>query len=422
MVHVKPYMGCNLGCLYCSQSDFHEHLGRPGTAQKMNFDINAILQRLEEIVPRSKTVILHGGEPTMIGRDNAEKIFAKAISLGGRCGIQTNGWLIDDKWIELFKKYHVSVGISYDGVGDLNSARGFFDKDGNRKNEISDKYSGKVEQTIYKLKEEGVGVGVIVVLNKLNGLNPNRQKLKEWIAKLSDMGIGGRLNLAFIDDPKIKPLLELTPQEATQCWMDLAEFVLEKSNRMWQPFREMVDNLLGLDLGSCHYTACNPLKTNGEINIGSHGQIENCSRLNDNGYPRWRGDMEQDSDYSRSIMLYLKPEREGGCGGCRYFSVCGGGCPAQGWDFKNNKKDEWSKDRFCMAIKGAYSVVERKLKAIMPNLITVPDKERNLSVNDILASMAERSRRSAQFNAFEWMLPQTSQSPSSYTLRARAKK
>ena len=37
--------------------------------------------------------------------------------------IQTNGVLLNDAHVALFKKYHVGVGFSIDGPGELNLAR-----------------------------------------------------------------------------------------------------------------------------------------------------------------------------------------------------------------------------------------------------------------------------------------------------------
>jgi uncharacterized protein len=66
---------------------------------------------------------LFGGEPLLIPENDLEEIWRWGFEEYGRNSIQTNGTLINDQHLRMFRQYNVSVGISIDGPGDLNSAR-----------------------------------------------------------------------------------------------------------------------------------------------------------------------------------------------------------------------------------------------------------------------------------------------------------
>ena len=115
---------CNINCSYCYYFNMGEEtpMGRPAYASLEVTDALArwIAQGCEELrIPRVR-LAFHGGEPTLIGaaafdrtcrrlREVIEPVASLALS------IQTNGTLIDDRWIETLAEHRVGVGVSIDG-------------------------------------------------------------------------------------------------------------------------------------------------------------------------------------------------------------------------------------------------------------------------------------------------------------------
>lgn len=84
-------------------------------------------------------ITFHGGEPMLVKAERVASWCRRALEiLDGLCevdfAIQTNGTLITDDWVEVFKTYNVRVGISLDGPQSVNDTcrldhkgRGSFD-------------------------------------------------------------------------------------------------------------------------------------------------------------------------------------------------------------------------------------------------------------------------------------------------------
>ena len=52
-----------------------------------------------------------------VGHDTIERIMKKAYELAGRTNIQTYGYLIDKKYIEIFKKYNAVLVLALMDLG-----------------------------------------------------------------------------------------------------------------------------------------------------------------------------------------------------------------------------------------------------------------------------------------------------------------
>ena len=68
----------------------------------------------------SVDIVWHAGEPLTLSPDYYARVIAileaarpRAVRLN--YGIQTNGTLIDDSWVDFFERYQINVGISLDG-------------------------------------------------------------------------------------------------------------------------------------------------------------------------------------------------------------------------------------------------------------------------------------------------------------------
>lgn len=153
---LQPTSYCNLNCSYCYLPD----------RSKVLLMTKEITTRLAEQIRsngRSVKILWHGGEPTSSGLKHFTEISAPFIDLE-KDGIishriQTNASLINDKWIEFFKKRNFEVGVSIDGPELLNR---------NRVN-----WGGKasyklVYEGIKRIKDAGIEFGVLAVLHEKN--------------------------------------------------------------------------------------------------------------------------------------------------------------------------------------------------------------------------------------------------------------
>ena len=348
---IVPTETCNFRCTGCFEPDaVHEGVG-------LKYNYNAIERSLLEVWNgsyRGSDVCLHGGEPLLTPLPELEKLMKLIHSLPwgegktkGAVSIVTNGSLITDKHIELFKKYNVYVGLSCDGPPELNIHRGPDPK--NR--EVTAEYNQQMKTLIVKLKNEGLNVSVMCIMHKYNaGTKEMRAKLTQWILWLKSLGItGGRLNPMYSDR---HPELELSNAEILQNWVNIYH-LNKKHNLRWNPLIEMEGNVRG-DKGNhqsffpkpCVHNQCNPFNTH-TLSILPDGTIGCCDRTFNHGL------------YTRSIdgkpcgRYEALPQLD--CKDCPYWGICGGGCPEEGIG------GDWRrKTRFCEAIYKIYQYIEKQ--------------------------------------------------------------
>jgi uncharacterized protein len=120
---------CNINCTYCYMFNKESNLfaSKPkrldlATAR----EIGRFLRSAAVDVSASVVcLILHGGEPLMIAPAEFRKLCDVLIeeiapSAQVQFTIQTNAMLVNDRWIDLFEDYNMSVGVSLDGDARLN--------------------------------------------------------------------------------------------------------------------------------------------------------------------------------------------------------------------------------------------------------------------------------------------------------------
>lgn len=106
-------------------------------------------------------ISLHGGEPLLVGHrimNNYAELIEKVIGgLRVSIGIQTNGLLIDDEYLQIFQLYGISLGISLDGLPENNDLFRYYH---------NGKGSGKdVENKLDLLKGSGLFGGILSVIH-----------------------------------------------------------------------------------------------------------------------------------------------------------------------------------------------------------------------------------------------------------------
>lgn len=127
-VLLKVASQCNINCSYC----YVYNMGDDSWADMPNFisqdTISAVSKSLEELrtnQQRPFAVVLHGGEPLLLGVRRLEKLLLslRAVIPNGYCiSIQTNGMLISDQVLDICSKFKASISVSIDGPESVHNA------------------------------------------------------------------------------------------------------------------------------------------------------------------------------------------------------------------------------------------------------------------------------------------------------------
>ena len=116
---------CNLACKYCFEGNGEKkcppNIGEINRRFMDSHDkIIKFIDNLYDYNEQQKTsIIWHGGEPALVDPKLMDTVMKDQFDKEHNnisWGMQTNGTIITDKHIEVFKKYNVGVGISLDGL------------------------------------------------------------------------------------------------------------------------------------------------------------------------------------------------------------------------------------------------------------------------------------------------------------------
>lgn len=157
MIVVQPSSFCNINCRYCYVPN------RQNKAKMEEGTIKKLAHRINEspLIDTEVEILWHAGEPLAVGIayfENALNILSENCEKKLHHTIQTNGLLVNDKWIALFKKHNFGVGISIDGPEFLH--------DECRKTWNNKPTHKRVLQSYLKLAESNIDAGALCVLTR----------------------------------------------------------------------------------------------------------------------------------------------------------------------------------------------------------------------------------------------------------------
>src|ERR1022692_4959081 len=116
MVELRPLgVRCNIQCQYCYQNP-----QRDAGNFADEYDIDRMKSAIEA---EGGPFAMFGGEPLLVNLKDLEELWSWGFTRFGHNAMQTNGTLITDEHVRLFRNYNVNVGISLDGPGELNDVR-----------------------------------------------------------------------------------------------------------------------------------------------------------------------------------------------------------------------------------------------------------------------------------------------------------
>jgi uncharacterized protein len=427
-LEIAPTYSCPVGCVYCYHTE--SWLEHPNELRAIDYDIDKMidgwLKRSKEL--KNKEAIFHGGEPLLMSINDMDE-FCRRLKDAGceKFGIQTSTYGMSKERIELFKKYHFSVGVSFDGgwywgcpkcfekfpdtdevkngvemecpsCGEkvvpfefsLNKGRSWINNP--KKQEM---FSHETEYWIKKMQREGIPVGVICVLNKFNSGNDILLGgLMAQFERLSFLSV--RFNPVHEEQPALKELLELSEERVTQVYLTIAKRQFE-NNLNWYPFEEYKKKLTGIENLECWSSGCDPTHTTASSFVNGNGQITLCPKLStfynnavqvgNNKPSKWR-----------TQLLRETPFENGGCKGCKFLWVCAGGCESDGID-----GDIRNRSRFCNQMYQLYDYVEKEVtkgKDVIP-FSELPEEKQMEIYNKIRG--ASKYSEISKVKEFVWM-------------------
>ncbi|MBD2016698.1 radical SAM protein [Microcoleus sp. FACHB-53] len=341
-VELRPLgVNCNIACQYCYQNP-----QRDAGNLTQSYDLELMKAAVER---EGGSFILFGGEPLLLPEQDLEALWAWGLEKYGSNGIQTNGTLINDNHIRMFKQYQVQVGISIDGPSELNDVRWAGSLERTRQQ------TAQVEAVIERLLKEGIVPSLIVTLHRGNATPDKLPLMHDWFRSLDRAGIQSvRLHILQVDYSQIQNKYALSLIENIQALLSFAELEQELTTLTPDVFRDVENLLLATDNeATCVWRACDPYTTSAVRGVEGKGQRSNCGRTNKDGIDFVKADS---AGYERYLALYHTPQEYGGCQGCRFFVMCKGQCPgtAIAGDWRNRTEH-------CSVWKQLFEYLEQRL-------------------------------------------------------------
>jgi uncharacterized protein len=317
-VELRPLgVHCNIACQYCYQNPQRDagNLGR-------RYDLDAMKRAVTE---EGGPFTIFGGEPLLVPENDLEELWAWGLEQFGRNGIQTNGTLINEAHIRMFKRFNVSVGISIDGPGELNDVRWSGSLEKTRLD------TARTEAAIARLCQENIPPTLIVTLHRNNATRDKLPVMHEWFRQFDRRGVpSARLHLLESENQFIREKYALSVEENIEALMSFAAIEPDLRGMSLDIFHDVEELLQGRDEQvGCVWRACDPYTTSAVRGVEGSGQRSNCGRTNKDGIDFVKSDQP---GFERYLALYNTPQRDGGCQGCRFFLMCKGQCPGTAID------------------------------------------------------------------------------------------
>ena len=176
---IKPASSlCNMRCRYCFYSDVAAHRLQQSYGVMKTETSHALIDRALALAPNAHiTFAFQGGEPTCAGINYflyfTSYVNANRTDQTIHYAIQTNGLVLDDAWLDLFKKHQFLVGVSLDGYAKMH--------DWLRQDARGNGTFAHVLAHIKSLQKAGIDTNVLTVLT--NQLAQHPQTLYRFYAK-----------------------------------------------------------------------------------------------------------------------------------------------------------------------------------------------------------------------------------------------
>lgn len=345
LLMIKPVGNCcNLSCSYCYVINESDH-----AAQLSQMSVGTLEQTIKATVPCRPTPIMlwSGGEPLLASIHFFEKVLTLQKKILSKThvinSIQTNGTLLNDAWIKVFKEANFQIGISWDGF-----------KSRLRRTERNECTSIDVFEKIKQCRSADLDIGVIMVISQDNLCN-----IENSLIGLYELGVRNVLLKPY--NNKKTDGHSLMPEEYAQLMCRLLDLWLSVGDKDWkvEHLASFVRALRGERPTSCEFAnSCHTFLTvqhNGDVTTCDFmGDSTALGNVSDNTIP----EICEREAYIRFRDCASSIPSE--CYDCKWTSFCRGGCLH--YRLPINSVDQcWGLHSLCEAQKQIFDYYSRRL-------------------------------------------------------------
>ncbi len=321
---VKPTAACNGKCVYCSA--YKEDPGRAMTRQTLRLLFERVGEYAETGALREIQFLWHGGEPLLMGPDFYREVLELSAALQERGQIpvghliQSNITLVTEEFLPVLKELVPTgrFGTSYDPIPGIRLLRG------------GKSYEEEWKKAYALLRSGGLDVGVVYVVH--HGSLGNAGHIYH---ELKGLGLTGGLRFNPLYDTglaKTSRELHISPRQWGEFLLELWEVWNEDGRTLHVAPLEGWDDLINGRKArlSCAYSgSC----TRNFTGIDADGTVYTCGRSMDDHLMPF-GNLHDEplsqiyaAEARRAFLNRQEWLLQGECAGCRWWSLCHGGCP-----------------------------------------------------------------------------------------------
>lgn len=316
---VKNTTACNLRCVYCSEGERAPSYLDESLFKKMVDELPELLDSLND---KNINILWHGGEPTLWGENRLTSAMSYAeehlSDYNLDFSMQSNGYHIGDRLMEVIRRHRVRVGISLDGYQEIH--------DQNRPAADGSHTFDAILKNIDRLREDDLFGGILIVINTATPLDTDR--LFDLIRRT-----GG--------SARINPLLSCGRASGTDTsdisenYLNLLEALCEKimnseENVLIDPIDGLLDAILtDGTVGECSFSG---FCAKHIISLYADGLVGFCGRDSATlsyAYGNLRNQSLASLYFSDTAELMRQRDsylKEHDCKDCKIWNFCHGGC------------------------------------------------------------------------------------------------
>jgi len=318
------------------------------TPETMVAALDFVASLVTETGQQSVKVTFHGGEPLMAGHAILRQALKGLESRFGRggyeVGLQSNLWLLDDEFCELFAEHGVEIGTSLDGPEETTDAQ------------RGDGYFARTMRGVALARKHGLKAGCIATFTP-SSVCCWQDVLDFFRAERLVLFIHAAVPLMGSNDASYS----LSSMQYANLLRNALGYYIEHRNEMVVSSLDQMCQCVAFAEGKvCAFRDCLGMF----LAIGPGGDIYPCQRFC--GMPAYRlGNLTDNpslNDLLSSRMARRMSEREDRvneeCGGCDHIDYCRGGCPYNALSGGGSAR---VKDPYCEAYRAIFTDIRKRL-------------------------------------------------------------